>query len=241
MRKEERHQIKRDELVTIFERAEFFLAHNARRVLALIGVGAALVVALVGVRAWHGASEEKASLALSEVIQAYRAPVVVSPEALQQIPPGAKSFATSEERARKVIELADGVLAGGSGTEAAPKALFYKGLALDDLGKREEASAALQDLVMKHPHDFLAAVARFKLAQIKESQKNPSEALVHYQALLEERTGDFPAEEALMGIARCQEDLGRREEARATYRRILDQYPDSDYRPEARRKVDELS
>jgi TolA-binding protein len=41
-------------------------------------------------------------------------------------------------------------------------------------------------------------------------------------------------------VARCQEALGEKEEARQTYRRSLADFPDSDYQLEARRRLEEL-
>jgi TolA-binding protein len=241
MKKEERHQIKRDGLVTAVDRAEFYFEHHVRRVVLIVLAAGLLVVAGFGLRGWLSARGAKASFAMSEIIQTFRAPVASSPEALQQIQPGSKSFATSEERDRKVIELADGVLTGSGMGAATPTALYYKALALEGLVQRDEATRALERLLKAYPHVFLAAMARYKLAQIKESEKNPSEALVHFQALYDDAKVAFPKEEALMGIARCQESLGRKDEARETYRKIVSDYPDSDYQPEARRKVDELS
>jgi len=241
MKKEERHQIKRDGLVRAVERAEFYFEHHVRRVVLIVLAAATLVVAGFGLRSWLSARQGKASVAVSEIIQTFRAPVASSPEALQQIQPGAKSFATSEERDRKVIELADEVLTGSGMGAAAPTALFYKALALDGLAQRADATRALEQILKSYPHVFQAAMARYKLAQIKESEKNPAEALVHFQALYDDPKGVFPKEEALMGIARCQESLGRKDEARETYRKIVSDYPDSDYQSDARRKVDELS
>ena len=44
-----------------------------------------------------------------------------------------------------------------------------------------------------------------------------------------------------MGVARCQEELGRKDDAVKTYRRILSDFPDSEYGADARARVAALS
>ncbi len=241
MRKSERHQIKRDELVTILERATTYFEENVFQVSVIAGVVVVLVLGGFGLRSWLGTREERASSLIAQIMQTHRAPIALSMEALQQAPPGGRAFGTTEERDRKILELADELLSRHGMSASAPKALYYKAMALNDMKKPDDAVKALQEILERHPKDFLAPMARYQLARIREAQGNPSEALIHFQALAEDRRGLFPREEGLLGVARCQENLGRKEEALKTYRKIVNDYPDSDYQFEARRKVDELS
>ncbi len=241
MKKSERHLMKRDELMTVFEKSSFYIEHHARRI-ALVG-GGVVLVAIAGF-AWRStmaSRAEKASFLLGRIVETHRAPVAASLESLQQAAPGAKTYTTEEERDRKVLELADEMLSQYASSPSAPKALYYKGLALSGLKKPEEAAKALQDLVTRHPGDFLAPMARYQLGRLREQEGNASEALIQYQALAEDAQGVFPKEEGLMGVARCQEALGRKEEAIRTYRRIVSDFPESDYQFEARQKIEELS
>lgn len=241
MKRAERHQIKRDGLVTVFEKSSFYIERHVRRI-ALVGGGLVLVaIAAFALRSSMTGREENASFLLGQIVQTYRAPVAASLESLQQAAPGTKTYATTEERDQKILGLADEILSRYSSTHSAPKALYYKGLALSGLKKPEEAAKALQDLVTRHPGDFLAPMARYQLARLREGQGNPSEALIQYQALAEDARGLFPKEEGLMGVARCQEALGRRDEAIRTYRKIVSDFPDSDYQFEARKKIEDLS
>jgi TolA-binding protein len=241
MNKSERHQIKRDDLVTVIERGTFYVGHHPRRI-AIVGAGLLVLVGvLFGARTWWSGREEKASLLLGQIIETYRAPVTTTLDALQQVAPGSKTFSTVEERNQEVVTKADEVLTRFGSSRAAPKALYYKGLALSELKKVSEAEKALQELLTRYPGDFLAPLARFELAHLKETQGNPSEALIQYQALAEDAQGFFPKEEGLMGVGRCQEALGRTSEALKTYRKIVSDFPDSEYQIEAKKKVEELS
>ena len=241
MKKTERHQIKRDELVTVFEKGSLYIEHNARRIGVWAAAVALVAVASLSARYLISGREDRASLLLAQIIQAHHAPVSVSLETLQQAAPGGPTFTSAEERDQKILQLADEILSSYSSSHAAPGALYYKGLSLSGLKKPDEAVKALQDLVGRFPDDFLAPMARYQLARLREAQGNPSEALAQYQALAEDARSLFPKEEGLMGVARCQEALGRKDEALKTYRKIVSDFPDSDYQFEAKKKVEELS
>src|SRR5438093_13226119 len=81
MRKTERHQMKRDELVTAIEKGSFYVEHHARRI-GMLAVGLVVLAAGVfAVRVWWTAREEKAYFLLGQIIQTYTAPVSTSLDA----------------------------------------------------------------------------------------------------------------------------------------------------------------
>jgi tetratricopeptide (TPR) repeat protein len=240
MRKDERHQIKRNDLATVLEWTAEYVVSNLRRVTLIAVVLVAAFLGAFGVRSWLSSRAAAASFLVGEMIQIYRAPVTTS---LEDLPPtgGIRSFGTPEERDARVLEYAGSILARYGRTAAAPKALYYKGLALTGLGRREEARAAFEELLHHHPRDFVAPLARLQLGRSLASSGRPEEALVHYLILADDTRGPFPREEGLLGAARCQEALGRKEEALKTYQRLLADFPDSEYQLEARRRLDELT
>jgi TolA-binding protein len=239
MRKDERHQIKRDELVTLIERTSDWVALN-RRLIGLAAAGLALaLVAALGARSFMASRSAAASFLVGEMIQTHRAPVTASLEDLPEAG-GVRTYGTVEERDARVLEIAESILARYGRTSSAPKARYYKGLALAGLRRDDEARAAFEDFLRRHPRDFLAPWARHHLGRMLEAGGRPGEALIHYQALADDARGIFPREEGLLGVARCQEALGQKEEALKVYRRIVADFPDSDYQFEARRKVEEL-
>lgn len=241
MKKEERHQIKRDDLATVLERALIYGEDHLR---PIIMIAAVLVIALIGgllLRNWMQSRAAQASLLVSDMMQTYSLPIVESMEDLAQAPAGLENFTSSEERDRKVVEQADAILSRFSSADTVPKALYYKGMSLANLGRFDEAVDALDRVVRDYPRDFLAPLARYQMARVREAEGNAREALTYFQALAVDPGGTLAPEEGILGIARCQEALGDREEALRAYQRILIEFPDSDYLPEARAKVDELS
>ncbi len=173
MKKTERHQIKRDELVTVLERGTVYIEHHARRIGVWAAAVALVAVASLGARYLISGREDKASLLLGQIIQAHHAPVSVSLESLQQSAPGGPTFASAEERDQKILQMADEILSRYSSSHAASGALYYKGLSLSGLKRPDEAVKTLQDLVSRFPGDFLAPMARYQMARIRSDGSGP--------------------------------------------------------------------
>lgn len=240
MKKSERHRVKRDELFTVFERVTLYVEENLRQVGLVAALGLVALLGTLGVMTWMENRAENASFLLGQLIQTYRAPLALSQEA-QQAPAGVITYATAEERAEKVIEQANDILARFGSSRMTPKALYYKALALAGEKKYDDTAKVLDELLARYPRGLLAPMARYELARVREEQGNPREALIHFQALADDAATFFPKEESLMGVARCQEELGNRDEALKIYRKILSDFPNSDYQGEIKSKVDQLS
>src|SRR3989442_1938519 len=87
MKKTERHQIKRDELVTVIERGTVYIEHNARRIgvwaaaVALVAVGSPGAPYLISRPGGRGALPPR------PIVQAHHAPVSASLETPQPAAP----------------------------------------------------------------------------------------------------------------------------------------------------------
>ena len=240
MKTSERHNIKRNELAAFLDHAVFVLEQNLRP----IAIGAAAVFVLAagsyGWSRWTESRNAEAAYRLGEILRARNTPIAFSPAAMNA-PTGTQSFATAEERGERIIDLADGLLEGYGSSTSAPKALYYKALALSELGQYDEAATSLETLLRDYPDDFVTPHARFKLGSVREIQGRPGEALIHFQTLAEDVRSLFPREEGLLGVARCHEQLGQMDEALQTYQRVVNEFPGTQYFSEARRRIDELS
>jgi TolA-binding protein len=241
MRKSERHQIKQDDLVTLFERVVMYVEGNLRTVALVAAAAVVIAVAAGGIRFWMAGTQTRASLLVGEMIETFHAPISQSVQDLQQSPLGVSSFTSLEERDRKVLELAESILSDHATAAAVPKALYYKGLALANLKRHEDAAATMETFLKTHSRDFLAPMVRYQLARVLEAQGKLADALVHFEVLAGGSGAFFPKEEGLLGVARCQEALGQKSEALKTYKQILNDHPESEYFGEARSKIADLS
>ncbi|MGD8375788.1 MAG: tetratricopeptide repeat protein [Acidobacteriota bacterium] len=228
-----RQEIKHDEFVSTVGRMTRWAEDNARTL--LLGVAAALVLFLgiYGFLQWQRSRNLRAEAALAEVTAAYHGTVAGAQ-------PGAESFASDAERYQAVVERADEVIAAYGSTSAADRARYYRGLALFDAGRLDEAAVALDEFLATSPDHFLAPFARWKKAQLLERRGDLAGACEGYRGLLDIQDPEFPNELAYLDLGRCLGDLGQEAEAADTYRRMLDAYPDSLYAADARQRLAEL-
>lgn len=237
MHKEERHQIKRDDLATLLQGLADWLGGHNRLALAVGGavVGISLLVA-GGVTFWRGRQATTARM-LGELIETAGASVTATIDDLAQNRGGGPTFTSTEERDKKVVELADALerRAGTSGVGAA--ATLYRGIAQAEMGKTDDAARAFDELMKRDGDGLYGAMARLRLAGLRESQGKQDEALPLYQAIADAHGGFVPPEEGLLGMARCQEALGHADEAGKIYQRLVSDYPDSEYAGEAQSRI----
>src|SRR5436309_12776157 len=126
MKKTERHQIKRDELVTVIERGTVYIEHNARRIGVWAAAVALVAVASLGARYLISGREDRASLLLGQIVQAHQAAVSASLETRPQAAPGGSTFVSVEEKDQKIMQLAGEILSSYPSSRSVRGALYYK-------------------------------------------------------------------------------------------------------------------
>ena len=86
----------------------------------------------------------------------------------------------------------------------------------------------------------LADSARLGLATAQAGAGQYDEAIAGYRSLSERRDGAFPPEGVLMQLARTYRSAGKIEEARQTYTRVVEEFPNSLFSAEAQRELELL-
>jgi TolA-binding protein len=237
MKKEERHQIKRNDLASAMESAADYVGENRRSVTMMAAVALGVVVLGFAGRAWWVNRQGEGARRVGDLITAANGSIVATVEDLGNNRAGVPTFTSTEERSKKVVDLADAILKNGGSSNAVLTAQLYKGSALADLGRGDDAATALEAVVKQDPEGLLGGSARLRLARLREAQGRPADALTLYQKIASDASGSMPPEEGLLGAARCQEALGQKDAAAASYKSLLDKYPDSEYAAEARTRT----
>jgi TolA-binding protein len=79
------------------------------------------------------------------------------------------------------------------------------------------------------------------LAQLKRRQGKLPEAAEAFRKLAADPEWALPKDHAVMEMARTLDQAQKTAEARAAYKRVTDEFPDSVYAGEARRRAEELA
>jgi hypothetical protein len=239
MKAQERHQLKQNEFletaVTVTEVVREKRTQIAAGAVALI----VLVAAIGGWLYWRGQRANEAGAALGIAMATAQAPIT-PPSTLPGVgqPPG--TFATEQARADAAIKAFNEVAARYAGTETGTAAAYHAASQMLTSGRPSDAQAAFAK-VSASGSAFYAPLAKLGEAQALMAAGKADEALKIYTDLAAARDTSLPVDGVLMEMARTAQKAGKTQDARAAYKRVVDEFPDSAYVADAKQQLAALN
>jgi TolA-binding protein len=241
MKASERHHLKTNEVAEQIARLTQKLGEHSRQVAAAAAAVAMLAVAAGAYWAYRTRTLHEAGAALAGAMAILDAPVVPPP------PPGstgpgapAGSYPSEQARAEAALAAFRAAAERYAGTAPGVAARYHAAALLLQLGRPAEAEPLFKDVADRGGVPVYARMARLGLAEAQVAAGRYDEAIATYRDLAAQRDGDLPVDGLLMQLGRAYALAGKAAEAQQTYQRIVDEFPESLYAPEARRQVDAL-
>jgi tetratricopeptide (TPR) repeat protein len=239
MKAGERHHLKTNEFAVRLARATEFVATHRDRV--MLGVLAALVVivALVGYSWYRGKTTDKAEALLGAAMTTYDAPIVPAPT----IPGAAQETGTyPTETARSEAALAgfQKIIDEYPSTSAAVAARYHRACALMALHRYPEAEKGFEEAAAAAGSTIFAPMSKMGQASVLVASAQFDKALPIFEALAADRDGALPVDGVLMQLGKAYALAGKAAEAKTAYKRVVDEFPDSNYVGQARQEIVEL-
>lgn len=238
MKKELKRQIKEDELVSGMGQAWMWLGAHQDQL--RVGAIAAVVVlaAVLGFSWFRSSRAQESEAAFTEALATFHAQVTAG-QPTGTPPPTGPSFATAKEKYAKALEQFDGVAVRWGSLPAGARAKYYAALSRLELGQAEPAREALAQLASSSDRP-LAAQARLSLAAAQARSGQSDKAIETLRQLADDPQAVVPRDYVLMTLASTLEDASRSNEAGAAYERVAQEFPESVFAAEARRRADYL-
>ncbi len=239
MDKELKRQIKEDEFKSAVEHTlEWSRSHSAEvRITALVAVILAGVLGAVGY--FQGAQRKEAERGFAEAVETFAASVKTPGEAPAE---GGRSFATSLEKYTQAAAAFDGLARKFPSRPEGLRARYFAALSRVEIGQYAEAEKALQEIAADRRSSALEpALARLALGDLYRRSGRTDKAVEAFRQLAADMASALPRDAALMSLAGTLEDAKKLAEARASYRRLYEEFPQSVYAAEARRRADRLA
>ena len=223
-----RRQLKRNELAESFGRTVDYVSHHRRGATEAIAAVVAVLLLAAGFLLFRGWRERSAGRELSEAIAILEAPLASDPAAAT----AARTFPTAAEREREAARHLDSAAKKG-GTRAGRAARVI-------LAARSEKPADAVNVLTRVARDAeleVAAAAEIDAARLLAATGKTTEAIDRLKRAIESSQSVAPKDVLLFVLAETYEKSGAAADARSTYQRIVNDYPNSPYRTAAREKL----
>jgi tetratricopeptide (TPR) repeat protein len=238
--RELKRQIKEDEFVSTLERVLTWASARRDEVRIAAGLAVVLAAAAAAFLYFQGQRAREAQSAFQEALDVWNAPVEAELVPNADKPLG-QVFATADEKYKSAAAAFEGVDRRYPSRPEAESARYYAALCRERLKQYDEAEKGLKALAEKKAGSRLEpTVARIALADLYRRRGQVDKAVDTYRAVVADRDFPFPRDYALMSLASTLEEANRLSEARASYKRLTEDFPASVYAAEARRRAERL-
>ncbi len=228
-RKLSRRDLKRNELAETVGRTMDYVGHHRRGVTETIAIAIGLVLAAGGFFLFRAYRERSAGKELSAGLAILGTPLASEPSA-QEAP---KTYATAAQRSREAeARLAKATSYGGTVAGRAARVILA--------ARGGKSAAQAQETFTKAARQGkaeVAAVAEIDAARLLAAEGKTAEAIDRLKRAIESPDSAAPKDALLFALAETYERSGSSADARATYQRLVKDYPDSPYRSDAQNRL----
>ncbi len=223
-----RKQLKRNDLAETVGRTVDYVSGHRKGVAESIALAAGLAALVAGFLLFKAFRENEAGKELSAGLAALEAPLTGQPAAA-----GApRTYATAAKRDRDALDHLRKA-AARSNTAAGRAAAVILAVRDTNLAGAPEALAR----AARDGRAEVAAAAELDAVRLLAARGKTAEAIERLKRAIESPESRAPKDALLFALGETYEKSGAAADARATYQRLVSDYPNSPYRAEARQKL----
>jgi TolA-binding protein len=240
VRAETRHSLKEDRFrgatIKVAEQTVHWTVEHQSKLIA--GAIALIVIAAIAFGGWYylSSQDEKASLEFGTATRTLDTPLRPAGVPAQ---PGYPSFASSQERATEARKQFQAIVDKYPHTKTAEMSRYFVGLTSSQLNDNAAAERNLQQVASSSNKD-LAALAKFALASVYQSENKEAQAPDLYKQLIDKPTGTVSKATAQLELAKFYETHQKPDEAKRIYEQIAKENPASEAASLAHQKASQL-
>jgi TolA-binding protein len=236
MKAQERHHLKQNEFAVTTARLAGGLAQNRERIAIAGGVLVLILAIGGGYFYFNKQSGDRASAAFGAALRVEQSQVVPAPTlpgATQQ----AGTFATEQARNEAAVAAYQKVIDAYPNHAAGLAARYQLAGVYLGMGRAADAATAYADVASRGGSSISGAAAKLGQSQALVAQNKYDDAIKILTDLSAQRDSDLPMDGVLMELARVCQRAGKTQDARAAFKRVVDEFPQSGYAGEARQQL----
>ena len=206
-----------DEFLSLSQRAWLWLHENRDRAALFGGAVAAVVLVVIGVKAYVERSHGQRAAAVSTAVAKYVQAGGAAPAELRQ------ELGTLADRYRGSVQ--------GS------VARFFQAGALGAAGDVDQARRIFTELASGSASGDIGVLSRVALAYLELARGGADTALTAFQELLKVQGAAVPRAQIMAEIAGIHEKQGRAADARRAYQELIAEYPEGSWAAAAKQRL----
>ncbi|MGE5362088.1 MAG: tetratricopeptide repeat protein [Bacteroidales bacterium] len=247
MKRSERHHLKENELALSVARAREQFDTYQKQIIASVLLVVLVIAVVGGFFWWRQRTDNQSRTMLLEAMTVAEAQVVpppappapgqtATPAANTPPPPGSYP----SEQAKLSAALPKFIAAANAypSTKSGIAARYHAASCLVALGRTKEAIDQYRQVIDRAGNDLYGDMARLGLAEAEVEAGQYESAINAYRELATKAT--LPTDAILMQMGRAYAKAGKKTEARQSFQRILDEFPQSQYAQSAKKELDEV-
>jgi TolA-binding protein len=243
MKTSERHRLKENEVAhTVARVRETYELYQKPIMAGLVGVVAIIVIA-AGLVTWRSQSDSTARSMLADATATEDAqvipPVPAEPgkPAPQQL---AGSFPSEKARGESALAKFMAVADKYPSSDAGIAARYHAAALLVSLGRQDEAVQRYQEVVDRAGSSVYGQMAKLGMADSQVSAGKFDQAIATFKDMSANTTGALPIDGILMQLGKAYSAAGKQADARQTFKRIVDEFPQSPFAADAKKAMDQI-
>ena len=240
MKAQQRHQLKQNEVARTAARAVETFTENRDRIMTITVIVLLVAAVAGGWFYWRKRTNDKAGAMLGVALTITNSPIVPAPT----IPGATQAPGTyPSDRARQEASLKafQDVATAYPSTAAGLAAQYHAGASLLLLERFPEAEKTFADVAARAGSSVYGPMAKMGRAEAFAGESKYDEAIKVLTELSADRDGALPVDGVLNELARACVKAGKKAEARAAFKRIVDEFPESVYGTDARQQLAALN
>ncbi len=162
------------------------------------------------------------------------------PAAFGTAAPTGLSFVTEREKQQAALTKYKEVADAYPSSDAGLYARYREGATYMSLGSPKSAADVFQQVISQGGDGLYAQMARLGLAEAQAQNGEFDTAISTFRDLSQRKDGQLPVDGLLMRLGRTQVEAGKASEAEQTFNKLVQEFPDSPFSPDARKELDQL-
>jgi len=241
MKRTERHRLKENEVASTVARAKEAYETYRKPILAGVVALTVIVVLAVALVAWRSQTAGQARVMLADAMAAERAQVAPAPvPGTAPAPPPAGSYPTEKARNEAALAKFMAVANAYPSSDAGIAARYHAAAMLTALGRNTEAVKRYQEVLDRSGSSVYGQMSKLGMADAQVAAGQYDQAIAVYKEMSANKDGYLPVDGILMQLARAYGAAGKQADARQTFKRIVDEFPQSAYSAEAKRAMEQI-